>query len=140
MCAHRVPTTRGHPLLDSWRTHIHHDLLEFGKVDGLVVLEISDEDHLLRLLERDAERCDEVARVDVMHLVRRLGRRRAVASLVGGQPTAGGREKASAAFGALLTTNNVTANLTRPNRQRFRTNLDKLLRAVVSGGLALPTA
>ena len=62
-----------------------------------------------------------------------------VGSLVGAQPTPQARERATAAFGALLTTNGVVANLTRPNRTRFRANLDSLLRAVGSGGLVLPT-
>ena len=63
-----------------------------------------------------------------------------VASLVGAQPTAEGRACATAAFGALLTTNNVSATLSRPNRQRFRTNLEVMLRTVVSAGLVLPSA
>ena len=62
-----------------------------------------------------------------------------VASLVGAQPTPEAHERASAAFGALLTTNGVAANLSRPNRQRFRANLEGLLRAVRGGGIVLPS-
>ena len=58
------------------------------------------------------------------------------ASVVEAQPSADGRERASATFSALLTSNGVVANLSRPNRQRFRANLEGLLQA--SRGLVLP--
>ena len=61
------------------------------------------------------------------------------ASLVGAQPTAEGREHATALFGALLSTNGVAATLARPNRVRFRANLDGLLRGVTAANLVLPT-
>ena len=61
------------------------------------------------------------------------------ASVVDAQPTPEQRERASAAFGALLTTNSVAANLSRPNRTRFRANLEAMLRAVVGARLVLPT-
>ena len=61
-----------------------------------------------------------------------------VASLVAAQPTPEAHAHAAAAFGALLTTNNVTASLARPNRTRFRANLEVLLRAASGGKLLLP--
>ena len=57
-------------------------------------------------------------------------------SLVEAQPTAEARERASSAFSALLATNGVAANLSRPNRQRFRNNLETLLQS--TRGLVLP--
>ena len=47
-------------------------------------------------------------------------------------------ERAAALFGALLTSNGVTATLARPNRQRFRANLVGLLRGVTAANLVLP--
>ncbi len=61
-----------------------------------------------------------------------------VASLLAAQPTADARERLAAAFGALLASNGVTVSLARPNRARFRANLDALLRAVGAGGFVLP--
>ena len=61
------------------------------------------------------------------------------ASVVDAQPTAEKRDRASAVLGGLLSTNGVAANLSRPNRQRFRANLEAMLRAVTAGGLTLPT-
>ena len=60
------------------------------------------------------------------------------ASVVDAQPSAEKRERAASALGGLLTTNGVAANLSRPNRQRFRTNLEAMLRAVTPSGLVLP--
>jgi len=62
------------------------------------------------------------------------------ASLVAVQPTAEGQQRATALFGALLATNGVTTSLTRPNRTRFRANLDALLRGVSAANLVLPTS
>ena len=59
-------------------------------------------------------------------------------SLLELQPTEDGRREASAAFGALLSTNGVAASLARPNRTRFRANLHLLLQHVHAGGVQLP--
>jgi hypothetical protein len=61
-----------------------------------------------------------------------------VAALVGAQPSAEAAERAAALFGALLTSNGVTATLARPNRTRFRANLEGLLRGVTAANLVLP--
>jgi hypothetical protein len=59
-------------------------------------------------------------------------------SLVSAQTTPETRDRMAAAFGALLSTNGVAANLSRPNRTRFRANLETLLQVVSSGGFVLP--
>ena len=61
-----------------------------------------------------------------------------VGSLVAAQPNAEAKQRATDIFGALLSTNGVAANLSRPNRIRFRSNLEKMLSAVGSGALVLP--
>ena len=60
------------------------------------------------------------------------------ASLVAAQPNAEAQARASAMFGALLSTNGVNASLTRPNRTRFRANLEVLLRSVTTSNMVLP--
>ena len=62
------------------------------------------------------------------------------ASVVAAQPTPEGRERASAALGSLLSTNNVANNLSRPNRMRFRANLERMLQAFSGAGLVVPSA
>lgn len=47
---------------------------------------------------------------------------------------------ATAAFGALLASNGVSASLNRPNRARFRANLETLLQYVRSSNMVLPRA
>ena len=61
-----------------------------------------------------------------------------VHQLVSMQPTPQGQETAGRAFAALLSTNGVTASLARPNRTRFRANLQALLQYVHGGGVQLP--
>jgi len=61
-----------------------------------------------------------------------------VHSLLELQPDQPARDATAAAFGALLSTNGVTASLTRPNRTRFRANLQLLLQHVQAGGIQLP--
>lgn len=63
-----------------------------------------------------------------------------VQSLLSAQPTLEGREAAAAAFGALLSSNGVSASLARPNRTRFRSNLETLLQTVTAQALVLPLA
>ena len=46
----------------------------------------------------------------------------------------------TAAFGALLSTNGVSAALNRPNRARFRANLETLLQYVRASNMVLPRA
>ena len=53
-----------------------------------------------------------------------------VASLLAQQHEPATRAAAAAAFEALLTTNGVSASLNRPNRARFRQNLEALLQYV----------
>ena len=60
------------------------------------------------------------------------------ASLVSSQPSEDGRARATALLGALLTTNGVSASLARPNRTRFRANLETMLRGVTAAHLVLP--
>ncbi|KAL1530330.1 hypothetical protein AB1Y20_001239 [Prymnesium parvum] len=48
------------------------------------------------------------------------------------------RETVATAFQALLTTNNVNASLTKPNRVRFRVNLQRLLEQMQSVSIRLP--
>ena len=47
------------------------------------------------------------------------------------------RDAAAAAFGALLGTNGVSASLQKPNRVRFRANLERLLQHVRSSNMVL---
>ena len=62
-----------------------------------------------------------------------------VAQLLSAQPSPQARDAAASAFGALLSTNGVSASLARPNRTRFRANLEALLRATSGGAIALPS-
>ena len=61
-------------------------------------------------------------------------------SWVQAQSSAEGQERATAILGSLLTTNGVTASLARPNRTRFRANLDQMLRALTAARLHVPLA
>ena len=63
-----------------------------------------------------------------------------VGGLLGAQPDPPTRDAAAAAFGALLSTNGVSASLQRPNRVRFRANLERLLQHVHSSKMVLPAA
>ena len=63
-----------------------------------------------------------------------------VAALLAAQHDAPTRDAAAAAFGALLSTNGVVASLQRPNRVRFRANLERLLQHVRSSAMVLPAA
>jgi len=62
-----------------------------------------------------------------------------VASLLAAQPDAGRRDAAAAAFHALLNANGLTPTLARPNRARFRQNVQGLLQQVQSGGFVMPS-
>lgn len=54
------------------------------------------------------------------------------------QPEASAREPAASAFAALLTANEVTASLTKPNRLRFRANLVELLKFTRASRFIVP--
>ena len=60
-----------------------------------------------------------------------------VTNLLGAQHDPHTRDAAAAAFGALLGTNGVTASLQKPNRVRFRANLERLLQHVRSSNMVL---
>ena len=60
-----------------------------------------------------------------------------VAGLLAAQHEPHTRDAAAAAFGALLGTNGVSASLQKPNRVRFRANLERLLQHVRSSNMVL---
>lgn len=61
-----------------------------------------------------------------------------VREVVGAQPNAEAQQATAQALGALLTSNGVSASLSKPNRTRFRANLTELLKFTRRSRFAVP--
>ena len=63
-----------------------------------------------------------------------------VSSLIEAQPSIHAKERVNSLFSALLSSNGVSTSLSRPNRIKFRANLEVMLRGITAADLILPSS